>query len=164
MDKFILVVRYLLEKYPYKDELSASRLTKLVYLSDWKSTLVSDKQMTTTKWYFNHFGPYVDTLKTIANKGNGIELFETKNRFGNKKTCFRVSNNIEISSSQRLTREELGILDFVIQKTKTKTYDDFIKLVYSTYPVANSEKYDVLDLPKLASEYKEMVSARNLLK
>jgi hypothetical protein len=33
------VMAYLCEHYPHKDDLSKARLTKLVYLADWKSAI-----------------------------------------------------------------------------------------------------------------------------
>ncbi len=85
IDKFATLVKYFLSYYPHKDELSASRLTKMVYLSDWKSALENDRQLTETEWYFNHYGPYVDKLKDVANAGNGIRSFESSNMYGSKK-------------------------------------------------------------------------------
>jgi len=163
MDKFVSVVKYLLENYPKTEDLSASRLTKLVYLSDWKSALESDCQLTSTEWYFDHFGPYVDTLKKLSDKDVGIESYETYNAFGNKKTCFRLNDVNTKKDLELLTPSDVKIIDFVIKKTHSKNYNDFIKLVYSTYPVANSERYDTLDLPLLASRYKEMLSENRVI-
>lgn len=163
MDKFISVVKYLLEHYPKKEDLSASRLTKLVYLSDWKSALESDCQLTSTKWYFDHFGPYVDTLKKLSEKEVGIESYETFNAYGSKKTCFRLNNSQVNNEVEALTSSDIRIIKFVIKKTHSKSYNDFIKLVYSTYPVANSEKYDTLDLTLFASQYKEMLKDNSAL-
>ncbi|MFA0509649.1 MULTISPECIES: Panacea domain-containing protein [unclassified Vibrio] len=158
INKFIILVKYFLQNYPNKDELSASRLTKMVYLSDWRNALVNNKQLTETKWFFDHYGPYVDTLKESCNANSGITSYTSRNMYGKKKTCFTL-NDDSSDYMAHLSISEKEILDFVIEKTKTKNYDEFIKLVYSTYPVANSEKYCSLNLTLMANEYKDMLDS-----
>lgn len=165
MDKFKVLVKYFLLHYPKKEDLSASRLTKLVYLSDWKNVLEHDEQLTETKWYFNHYGPYVDHLTEISNQNDsGIVATETLNAFGGKKKCFNLKSSSSANNQEllQLSRDEKNILDFVISKTQDKNYDDFIRLVYSTYPVANSAKYSDLDLVALGCEYKHMLKSNTV--
>lgn len=66
MDKLEAVIAYLCENYPHKSELSKARLTKLVYLADWKSCIESNKQISGIEWVFNHYGPYVDDIYNAA--------------------------------------------------------------------------------------------------
>ena len=54
------IIKYLLKEYPHKAELSASRLTKMIYLMDWKSSIDYGRQITNAQWHFDHYGPYVD--------------------------------------------------------------------------------------------------------
>ena len=56
------VLAYIITKYPYESELSKARLTKLVYLSDWESSVSRGKSITDLEWYFNHYGPYIDEI------------------------------------------------------------------------------------------------------
>ena len=53
-----------------------------------------------------------------------------------------------------LSDTEIEVVKHVIHSTQNKSWDSFIQLVYSTYPIISSEKYNYLDLLKLASEYK----------
>jgi hypothetical protein len=46
-------------------------------------------------------------------------------------------------------------LDFVIEKTKDLEWNDFIRLIYSTYPIVTQDKYSKLDLVSLAKEYQK---------
>jgi hypothetical protein len=55
-----------------------------------------------------------------------------------------------------LDKEEKEILDFVIESSSTKNWDEFIKLVYSTWPIATEERYSKLDLAGLARAYEEI--------
>jgi hypothetical protein len=51
------------------------------------------------------------------------------------------------------------VLDFVIEQTAPLYWNDFIKLVYSTYPVVTQPRFLPLDLVKLALEYREAAPA-----
>lgn len=148
------LVKYFLKNYPYKSELSASRLTKLMYLADWKSAIDRSAPLTDVTWHFNHYGPYVDDFIALAKKDDDIQIENTETFFGGKKQLIKLkdtfTNRIEI------TPNEKEILDFVISATKDKNYEDFIRLVYSTYPVVSQSRYSDLDLVTLAKEYKEI--------
>ncbi|OBU20670.1 Panacea domain-containing protein [Photobacterium aquimaris] len=146
------VIKYILQAYPYKDELSASRLTKMLYLTDWKAALEHDRQLTNTIWHFHHYGPYVDDFVRMAKDDPDITVINTTTVFGGNKQLFQLSNNA--SDKFTITPQLKEIVDFVINATKDKNYEDFIKLVYSTYPVLSSSKYSDLDLVKKAREYK----------
>ena len=57
MESVILnVIKYILSAYPHKNELSASRLTKMLYLTDWKNAIEHDAQLSKTVWHFNKYG------------------------------------------------------------------------------------------------------------
>ena len=148
------IIAYICQEYPYKDELSDARLTKMVYLTDWFSSLVGDNQASDIKWVFNHYGPYVADVHQAA-KGN--ESFVVKNKatvFGNNKKI------IAYVGDERIDLDPLikSVIDKVINKTKSMFFNDFIDYVYSTYPVKNNDRYSILDLPKLANEYRSSVS------
>ncbi|EGQ8122384.1 SocA family protein [Vibrio cholerae] len=153
MEKVIMsVIKYILQAYPYKDELSASRLTKMLYLTDWKAALELDTQLTNTVWHFHHYGPYVDDFVKMAKQDSDIKVTSTTTVFGGSKQLFELSGE----GTQPITLEPQlkEIVDFVINATKDKNYEEFIKLVYSTYPVLSSNKYSDLDLVQKAREYK----------
>ncbi len=44
------VMAYIIANYPFKGELSNARLTKMVYLTDWKNALLSGRQVTDISW------------------------------------------------------------------------------------------------------------------
>jgi hypothetical protein len=146
------VIAYFCLKYPFKDELSKARLTKLVYLADWMSALVNDRQMTQIKWLFNHYGPYVDDVIDAARSNNDFKIKQTQNIFGGyKEKVVFAGDEDDLSLSQK----EKAILDVVIEKTKSMYFNAFIDYVYSTYPVKSNRRYSYLDLVSLAREFKE---------
>lgn len=143
------IVAYICAKYPHKNELSKARLTKLVYLSDWRSALVSGETVTSINWKFNHYGPYVDDVMDVVRSDKSFTVRGEVNMFGSpKETIYYNGSEPEVDGDDK------KIIDFVISKTKNLTWDGFIKLVYSTYPVLVSEKQTYLDLSAIAARYK----------
>ncbi|MDA8596294.1 Panacea domain-containing protein [Flavobacteriaceae bacterium] len=153
MEKTIDIIKYLYNKYPHPSELSKARLVKLVYLADWKSAITNEKQLTNIKWLYNHYGPYVeDIINEIRNDVN-FEIVSGTNYLNQQKDLIKIINNTE----PPLKKETKKILDFVILKTKDLYWEEFINLVYSTYPIIKEEKFNHLDLVRLAKEYKNTV-------
>jgi len=158
-NKILNIMKYFLKNYPHKSELSASRLTKMVYLSDWKSAIENEKQLTDALWHFHHYGPYIDDFLKLAFDDKDIEVEETINMFGNKKQLIKLKESFQ--EEINLPDETKKILDFVISSTKQKNYEDFIKLVYSTYPVISSNRYSDFNLVQMAKNYKEILTKQS---
>lgn len=154
MSKLRHVIRYLCSHYPHLSELSNARLTKMVYLADWESSRMTGKQITDIEWYFNNYGPFVDDVRLEAEHDTAIEVVHTNTMFGTPKVQIRLINpNVEI----RLQKSEMEILNKIIESTKDKFWNAFIRYVYDTYPVKNSPRYTSLDLPLLAVQEKNGV-------
>ncbi|WP_323802813.1 Panacea domain-containing protein [Sulfitobacter litoralis] len=144
------IAAYFCQNYPHKSELSKTRLTKLVYLADWKNARRFGKQLTPIKWYFHNFGPYVeDVIKAVENDDR-FSIVATSNSYGDTKSL------IEYSGSRRgikgLTDQDISVLDAVIEKTSPMYWKAFIKHVYSTKPIRESDRYRFLDLAALAKD------------
>lgn len=152
MSKLKEVISYILINYPHKSELSNARLTKMIYLSDWKCAIESGKQLTDIEWFFDNYGPYVtDVQAEIAEHEDLFSSNFTRNMYGESKTIFSMKNveyNPVLSDSERV------VVEHVIVKTRELYWDDFIKLVYSTHPVSSSSRYSFLNLVEKAKEYK----------
>ena len=151
MPKLNDVVGYLCKKYPIKEELSKSRLTKMVYLADWKSAIKHGKQLTNIRWYFNNYGPYVDDVWHVAVTDDRFNLNHGYNIYGGIKETISLSKRFDPTS---LSRKDKKVLDHVIEQTRPLYWNDFIKLVYSTYPVLTGTQGDYLDLEAAAERYK----------
>lgn len=151
------IIKYLLKEYPHKSELSASRLTKMIYLIDWKSSIDFGRQITNAQWHFDHYGPYVDDFVRLAKEDKDISVENTANYYGGKKQLFKLSDKFD--GNFDLTKEQKHIADFVINATKQKNYEDFIQLVYSTYPVISNDRYSDLDLVESAEKYKQIIAS-----
>jgi hypothetical protein len=148
------VMAYICKNYPRKDELSNARVTKMVYLADWRSAIERREQITNITWQFNHYGPFVYDIRDVAKADPAFEIVPTRNMYGSHKELIKVSTDVEYPS---LSEEEIEILDFVLEQTAKMTWEDFMKLVYSTYPVIAQERYSKLNLIDLAREYEEVI-------
>lgn len=157
-DKINDVIKYILREYPGTSELSASRLTKMLYLIDWKSVLLKDRQVTQAKWLSNNFGPYVEDFIEIAAQDSDIEVKPDATALGAKKKLVQLKHGV--NPKIQLDIDDEKVIRFVIDATKSKNYEDVMKLVYSTYPVITGGGYSELDLVSAAREYKELVARK----
>jgi len=144
-------MHYICINYPHPNELSNARLTKMVYLSDWRHAVKNGEPITDIKWVFNHYGPFVDDVKNEAEENSAFKIDTVENYYGNPKRLISVVSKDKDTS---LSDSEKATIDRVIDITKKKYWDDFIKLVYSTFPVMSQKRHSILDLKELAAEYK----------
>lgn len=144
------LIAYIVENYKFKDDLSKARLNKIIYLIDWKSSIDRAEQVTDIRWYFNHYGPYVNEIESILKTDSRFSIEKTRNYFGNEKNIVRVINN----GFNPPREEEKQIIDLVISITQDLSWNEFINAVYSTHPIKNSIKGSYLNLVSFAKEYK----------
>lgn len=144
------IIGYFCANYPNRGDLSDARLTKMVYLADWKSALDRKQQMTQIDWKFNHYGPYVEDVVRLALFDQDFNVEATNNMFGGYKKLISLKRDFAFTS---ITPEDETVLKHVIDTTSKLTWDSFIKLVYSTLPVVLSEKGSQLDLVSTARKY-----------
>jgi hypothetical protein len=147
------VAAYFCKHYPYPEELSKARLTKLVYLADWRSAIDNKSQLTRIEWFYNNYGPYVSDVVDEARQDRSFRVESTWNAFGANKdlVSLRDPKNVDYPT---LSRDDKEVLDEVIAATKGMTFNEFIEFVYGTYPVQTQERYSRLDLLSLAREYR----------
>lgn len=145
------VVGYILKNYPHKDELSKGRLNKLIYLCDWKSSIDNGVQLTPIEWKFNHYGPYVDEIETAIVFDDRISINVKQNYYGSAKHLVTLDKDEGFSEPNN---KDKSIIDFIIEATKSLYWNEFINAVYSTYPIKNSERGDMLNLVELAKQYR----------
>lgn len=145
------IAEYFCANYPHQAELSKARLTKLVYLADWEFAKSNGRQITDIQWYFHNFGPYVDDVVDEVKADKRFKMIDSVNFYGDKKTTIALSSSSKKSELNDAIKE---ILDRVISDTRSMYWNDFIKHVYATRPVAKAVRYTYLDLEAAASEVK----------
>ncbi|WP_204991404.1 Panacea domain-containing protein [Sphingomonas molluscorum] len=122
----------------------------MVYLADWLSLINGKPSVSSIDWYFDNYGPFVWDIKRCVENSDTLNLRRTSTVFGNKKEVVELNND---NYTPVVDNDTKWAIDHIISETKKLNWADFIRLVYSTYPVASSQKYTVLDLPTLAQEY-----------
>jgi Protein of unknown function (DUF4065) len=145
------IAGYLCRNYPYQEQLSKARLTKMIYLADWKSAIDRSTQISDVRWEFSHFGPYVPLVVEQLREDEDFWVRGSSTIFGHPKEVVSYHGPDDFPT---LSAEDRRILDFVIASVAPKSWDGFIKLVYSTYPVVSQPRYSELDLVRLAEEYR----------
>lgn len=149
------VIAFILQEYPYKNDLSNARMTKIIYLADWHQAINHKTQITNINWYFDNYGPFVpDVINEINANPSLFGVENTNNYYGGPKNLFILK--LDNYKTTEITPTQKDSLSHVIEITKALTWDDFINLVYSTYPITSSERYSHLDLIQKANEYKKL--------
>ena len=144
------IMAYFCKEYGDKNDLSKARMTKMVYLADWKSAIKYQRQISSIKWIYNHYGPYVDDVERVALTDESFKIESTINVCGNHKSIIKLN---ETGYEPSLRENEKAVLDHIIEITIGKNWEQFMEIVYSTYPIRKSEQYKILDLVELAKEY-----------
>lgn len=140
------VMRYIVKNYPYPDDLTKTRITKLVYLIDWENVKEYGSQITNIEWFFDHYGPYVSDVLDEADEDKTVSINSTISNFGTVKYIVKPKRDKEELLYDDLTDNDKDIIDRVIDKTKNLYWNEFINYVYSTEPIKNSTRYSTLDL------------------
>jgi len=135
-NKIYDVIARILHLYGNRGEISMQKLVRVIYLCDWKYSIEYQAQITNIEW------KYLDT--EFSNKI--ISAFN-KGKIGKNEFSFET----DYSS---LDDSELRIVDLITELSLQLDTDDFMKLVYSTYPMIKKEKDVSLNLPDLAKDYR----------
>ena len=150
------LVKYILANYPNKYALSVSRLIGILYLSDWKSALEKNNQMTNVSWCLESEGPYVDDFLKLAKNDPEINVVNVGIAHSEKNKNVELRKNYH--DNIKISVDDKEILDFVIKKTKDKSYAAFMRLVNSTYPVILSDHKGEINMVKMAVDYRHLCS------
>lgn len=145
------ILHYILNEYPYPNELTKTRITKLVYLVDWYNALEYQEQLSEINWYFDHYGPYVSDVLDVADDDANVKIKETVSAYGGVKYIVEPKDKgkkLEVNLSDK----EINIINQVIEDTEGLSWNKFIDFVYNTAPIKKKNKYSSLNLPKLARE------------
>lgn len=92
-----------------------------------------------------------DVAATALERPDFFKIEQTSNVFGGREDVVRMTGAYEPD----LSAEEQASLSHVIERTSSMKWDDFVRLVYSTYPALTQPQYSFLDLEQLAEEYGE---------
>ena len=154
---------YLLLHDPLTPRLSRSRLTKLVYLTDWVHAFWNGSQVTPIKWEYNAYGPFSwDVIDAASDHPDRFIVEEASTKKGaSRQVICLTSAARERRRIHSMEASEMAAADHVISQTGSMGWDEFIQLVYSTHPVLTGERGDQLNLVEKAEEYRRKNDAEN---
>jgi hypothetical protein len=156
-NKILAVAEYLYLSYPEAKRLghlSKARFVKLIYLVDWKASIELERQITPVEWHYNNYGPYVSDVIEVINASNWFVIQEDQTAAGNfKEIVHSEQNRMDEELEAFLDQNERSVIQQVIANTQDLSFNDFVHLVYSTYPIIKMNRGDALDLPAFAKEY-----------
>lgn len=147
-NKLRSVMRYIVKNYPYPEDLTKTRITKLVYLIDLENAIKYEKQMTNIHWFYDHYGPYVSDVLDEADEDSCVSIESTTSNFGTIKYIVKPKRSKEELVYDDLTESDINIISSVIDRTKGLSWNKFIDYVYSTEPIKSGNKYKNLNLKK----------------
>lgn len=123
-------------------EVPRSILAKLIYLFDYYYAKKYGNQYTEIKWFYNHYGPFVDDIENAILSDTGVKVIQEPNEFGKLCKYFNYSGN----SPQINDADILDVLNHVNSIYQNSGYTQFIKHVYNTSPMKKAERYSYIDI------------------
>lgn len=148
------VVAFICRVYPYPNDLSNARLTKLVYLADWSSAQSDGHQVTSISWIFNNYGPWVPDVIEAANSDPRLQVVVERNVFGSGKRTIALAEGAVPRPDSLLDDRSRQLVRAVIATTRSMLFGEFIEYVYDTLPVRLTSRYEYLDLTGIAAKHR----------
>ena len=147
---------YLFCSYPKEklNNLSKSRFTKLIYLSDWFMVYNKRKTITDIPWKFDYYGPYFDIQGILTQ--DGLFKIQSSNYILGKINLYKLnfsSNYKELKDSSTICNFEKRCIDKSIELTEHLLYADFIDYIYRTPPMIDAKYKNALNLVQVAKKY-----------
>jgi hypothetical protein len=123
----------------------------MIYLADWYHTVLTGRRLTEINWSFDHYGPYVKDVFESLRLDSRFKVEHSTNLYGKKKEV--VTLVADVPRKWELQADEKESLDIVISKCKKLNWNAFIELIYSTYPIQESDRHSTIDLSALAGKF-----------
>lgn len=153
MERIINILDYLYLQYPNSNQLSISRVMKLLYLIEWRYAITKFEKLTDIEWFQTEFGPFYKSLSLIFDESSNFNVLIKKDDYNKEQKIIEFLNKKENLSAQQETKE---VVDFVIEHCKEMSWTELNSLVNSTYGVLNTPQGQIINVLELAKKYKNM--------
>lgn len=137
------IVYYIASRFP--NNLSRTRLMKLVYLIDYKAKYESklNRKITNLSYDFYHYGPFSLKLIQEVEAMDGHELVESEIVTPDGRVVNIISRGLKPREgiNQKLdlfSGEEQGLIKEVVDEFGQKGFEELIKYVYDTEPIKSN--------------------------
>lgn len=151
MERVINILDYLYLQYPNPNQLSISRIMKLLYLIDWRYAITKFEKLTDIEWLQTEYGPFYKSLRAIFNESSNFDV-SIKIDDDNKEQIIIVFLNKKENLVTKIETKE--VVDFVIEHCKDYTWSELNNLVNSTYGILNTPQGQIINVVELAKKYK----------
>jgi uncharacterized phage-associated protein len=152
MERVINILDYLYLQYPNSNQLSISRVMKLLYLIEWRYAITKFEKLTDIEWMQTEYGPFYKALRGIFNESSNFEVSIKLDDNKNEQTVITFLNKKENLNLKADTKE---VVNFVIEHCKDYSWKELNNLVKSTYGVLNTPQGQIIDVVNLARKYRE---------
>ncbi|GEM_PF-1829163 len=150
MERVINILDYLYVNYPNSNQLSISRVMKLLYLIEWRFAITKFDKLTDIEWLQTEYGPFYKSLRSIFNESSNFEVI-IKIDNNNKEQL--VINFLNKKDNFNLGKDTSDVIDFVIAHCKNFSWTELNTLVNSTYGVLNTPQGQLINIVGLAKQY-----------
>lgn len=152
MERVINILDYLYLQYPNSNQLSISRVMKLLYLIEWRYAITKFEKLTDLEWMQTEYGPYYKSLRSIFNESSN---FAVSIKLDDNKKEQIVIIFLNKKENLNLKGETKEVVDFVIDHCKNYSWTELNNLVKSTYGVLHTQQGQIIDVVNLAKKYRE---------
>lgn len=152
MERVINILDYLYLQYPNSNQLSISRVMKLLYLIEWRYAITKFEKLTDIEWMQTEYGPFYNSLRIIFNESSNFEVSIKLDDNKKEQTVITFLNKKE---NLNLNEETKEVVDFVIKHCTDFSWKELNNLVNSTYGVLNTQQGQIIDVRGLARKYKQ---------
>jgi hypothetical protein len=137
----------------YKNDLSKSRLNKILYLADWIGCLNKNNSVTNASWKYNNNGPIAPDIIKLISENSIFQIEKTEDKYGKAKEVIKINEGYPQIISEDW---EIETLNRSIKLASDLTFSEFLSVVFSSYPLMSQSKGSDLDLLFLAKKFNEL--------
>lgn len=151
MERVINILDYLYLRYPNSNQLSISRVMKLLYLIEWRFAITKFEKLTDIDWLQTEYGPFYKSLRSIFNESSNFEVLIKIDDNNKEQLMINFLNKKENFNLRDETKE---VINFVIDHCKNYSWTELNTLVNSTYGTLYTPQGQIINILSLAKIYK----------
>lgn len=139
-DKLRDVIYYLIDKLGFIE--SRTKLVKLIYLADVEAKNELGRTITGLTYVYHFYGPYAPEIIETALEMDGEGIKEVYNPYFDRYEYIKEGQDIEIG----LTKEEIKVLDKIIEEYGRLRTNDIKEKAYQTEPMKRAEPGKIIEI------------------
>ncbi len=142
--KLSSMIYFFLKKIPY---LNKTEIVKLCYLTDYSFHKYFDRDISGIEYRYYHHGPFSPSIYSCMDEleQDNILIQEEKKSLNRdrKYYTFKIAKGVDLK--KYLSKQELFILNYVLNKYGKLGYEKLTNISYKTEPMQNAKKGEKLN-------------------